>query len=227
MRTILLTLTLGLALCACNKAEEPAPPKSPAPAPAAKAPAGPEVGRPCAVRKDCSGNKLATVCGKDGDLSGFPFCTSDCAVGFKDRPQCGDGGACVYVGQGKGRCVPSTKAATLAKAMPPIEEVVNPCCLPKEVNAKGIGARCASAKDCGAFAAKTCPQALRPGLPNWCTHLCEFGDDASCGEGAFCWWRPSKDRGMVGSCAPLACKKSANPPACPPAPPPNAKDALK
>ena len=137
-------------------------------------------------------------------------------MNFTAKAQCGDGGACVYVGEGKGRCVPQDRAKALAKPLPPAQDVANPCCLPKEVNATGVGKQCKVALDCSGYGtAKSCPQAIRAGLPNWCTHLCDFGDDASCGPDAFCWWRKSEDRGMVGSCAPNACKKSNNPPACP------------
>ena len=139
-------------------------------------------------------------------------------MNFTAKEQCGPEGACVYVGEGKGRCVPNAQAEALAKPLPPVVEVVNPCCLPKAVNDQGVGKQCKAAADCGgegAGTAKTCPMTIREELPNWCTHLCDFGDDAACGPNAFCWWRPSKDRGMVGSCAPNACKKSENPPACP------------
>ena len=58
-------------------------------------------------------------------------------------------------------------------------------------------------------------------LPNWCSFLCSPGDD--CGEGAFCWLRPSVVEVaasgkpvLVGSCAPLMCRIQEEPEACDP-----------
>ncbi len=179
------------------------------------------VGQPCLRVEDCTGS-AALLCERESREGGFDFCTADCAYSESDlvdnSGQCGDGTTCVYFGEGLGRCVPEADAERLAKEPPAPVAVTVPCC-PGKVNEEGIGLRCTEHVDCaGNGEAHSCPAAIDPVLPNWCSHLCEFRDDEDCGPDAFCWWRPAvhaEDQGgMVGSCAPLVCKSDGDPPAC-------------
>ena len=189
------------------------------------------VGQPCRTFHDCTGQsaKLCEHASRDG---GFDFCTSDCAYSLgDDLTQCGSDASCVYVGGGRGRCVPTKDADRLKQEPPPIPEVTVPCCLDGPVNELGVGLTCTRHSDCsGNKGASSCPYQINPTLPNWCSFLCDF-DSAGCGGNAFCWWRPSIDGGMVGSCVPDACRTENNPPACPaekatpPAPAPPAPGA--
>jgi len=174
------------------------------------------VGQGCEDFLDCSGT-TAQVCDAATREGGFDFCTTDCAYSFDDdERQCGPDATCAYVGGGRGLCVPTADAARLSTEPPPIVDFETTCC-PGEVNGQGVGKPCTTHGDCAENAgAQSCPVAIHPDLPNWCTHLCDFGDDEGCGEGAVCWWRPSKVEvgNMVGSCAPVACKSDGDPPAC-------------
>jgi hypothetical protein len=78
-----------------------------------------------------------------------------------------------------------------------------------------VGTPCTVHGDCAGLAASKCPMRIDPRLPNWCSMLCSPGDD--CGEGAFCWYRPSLvEKGLVGSCAPLMCRAEEEPGECDP-----------
>jgi hypothetical protein len=180
------------------------------------------VGQPCSTFRDCTGT-LAKTCARGMKFGGFDFCTTDCDYSVNDNvTQCGAGAVCVYVGGGYGRCVPQQDAARLAQTPPPVPDVANPCCAGPGDNEQGVGVICKTHADCANnHGANVCPIALNPNrpdlqLPNWCTHLCDFGDDASCGTGAICWWRSSGEGGLVGSCVRTACLRANNPPACPP-----------
>jgi hypothetical protein len=170
------------------------------------------VGQPCEGFLDCTGS-AARLCEKDD--GGFDFCTADCAWSLDSDPSCGDDAVCVYVGAGLGRCVPEADADRLAQEPPAVADVVIPCCAMAEGNEQGVGIPCESHSDCSLNpGAQNCPQVIEASLPNWCSHLCDFGDDEDCGEGAFCWWRESVEGGMVGSCAPIACLAENDPAPC-------------
>lgn len=166
------------------------------------------IGQPCESGFDCTGSG-AKLCEAGQRVGGFDFCTMDC-VYAEPKPfadECGAEATCAYVGAGLGRCVPTVDAQRLAEAPPEIPEVSVPCDLAAPANGQGVGQPCDAHADCADYTvASSCPKAILEGLPNWCSHLCDFEDDASCGEGAFCWWRPAKEGGMVGSCAPEGCR---------------------
>lgn len=168
------------------------------------------VGQPCVTGQDCTGTG-AKLCEKGQRDGGFDFCSIDCIYAGPTpvHDECGPGGACVFAGGGFGRCVPEVDAERLAQAAPEIPEVAIPCERQAAANDSGVGHPCTVHADCSQFTiASQCPQAIRPGLPNWCSHLCDFGDHEACGPGAFCYWRPAESGGMVGSCAPDSCRLS-------------------
>jgi hypothetical protein len=211
---LLASLLAALALVAagCSGGSD-APPADPTPPEGAANLQG--VGQPCETFTDCDGS-LAKLCEK-GKEGGLPFCTADCSYALgDDERQCGPNATCVHRGEGKGRCIPAGEGDRWGVPEPEVAEVAVPCCALPEGNSEGIGRLCATHSDCAdTESAHTCPAAIKPHLPNWCTHLCDPGDDDACGPDAFCWWRPSQEGGMVGSCAPIACMASNTPAACP------------
>ncbi len=168
------------------------------------------VGQPCVIGFDCTGTG-AKLCEAGQREGGFDFCSMDCVYADPkpDPDECGPDATCVYAGQGVGRCVPNACADGLAQPEPAIPDVAIPCEREAAANESGVGHPCTAHSDCSQFTiAYSCPQAIDDGLPNWCSHLCDFEDHASCGEGAFCYWRPGREGGMVGSCAPESCRVS-------------------
>ena len=160
------------------------------------------LGKPCASVQDCAGQKAVT-CPRVNDPKGLDFCTQHC---FGQRPgECGQGGTCAPQGDGvPALCVPSACAAKLTVAPAPAVKVRIPCSA--EANALGVGKPCKTKEDCRENSvARTCPMAIRPGNPNWCSVLCTT--DADCGAGAFCWKRRSNESNgaPVASCAPESC----------------------
>ena len=165
------------------------------------------VGQPCVHGFDCTGTG-AKLCEKSQRQGGFDFCSVDC-VYTDPKPvadECGPAAVCVYAGEGFGRCVPEVDAGRLAQPLPVVPNVAIPCDRQAAANESGVGHPCSKHADCAQFTiANSCPLARHKGLPNWCSHLCDFDDDESCGEGAFCYWRQAESGGMVGSCAPDTC----------------------
>ncbi len=176
------------------------------------------VGQSCQVRQDCTG-KAAVTCPISRDPNGYAFCTRACFKLVDD--ECGENAHCVFYEQGRGQCVPTAcKDQFPEPNFPAFEEVQVPCCVGK-VNDFGVGTPCTQHGDCAGQPASKCPMAIDSRLPNWCSFLCSPGDD--CGEGAFCWLRPSivevAPSGkpvLVGSCAPLMCRIQEEPEACDP-----------
>ena len=176
------------------------------------------VGQPCQVRQDCTG-KAAVTCPVSKDPNGYAFCTRSCFKLVDD--ECGENAHCVFYEQGRGQCVPTAcKDQFPEPNFPDFEEVDVPCCVGR-VNEFGVGTSCTEHSHCAGLAASKCPMAIDPRLPNWCSFLCSPGDD--CGEGAFCWLRPSVvevgEGGkpvLVGSCAPLMCRSEEEPETCDP-----------
>lgn len=89
-----------------------------------------------------------------------------------------------------------------------------PCALDRAVDARGIGLPCARTSDCAACSEITCPFAIRPANPGWCTFFCGMNQSmeeahAVCGDQAYCWIRKKTEgeTGMVGSCAPVVCMR--------------------
>ncbi|MBI5608948.1 MAG: hypothetical protein HY902_08700 [Deltaproteobacteria bacterium] len=103
-------------------------------------------------------------------------------------------------------CMPVQCAAAYSVEIPDGATCTQPCNA-GIVNNFGVGKPCATMSDCaGNLAAKTCPQAIRPDAPAWCSMLCT--DDSECGDHALCWRRKTVEYGVefvIGSCAPAAC----------------------
>jgi len=162
------------------------------------------VGFPCSSHDDCAGLD-ATFCPaaeKDGD---WDFCTRSCSAFIPDGDvlSCGATASCIDHGWGPALCAPESCGDSLA--MDPIyPDASIPCDVDEAVNELGVGKPCEVHADCVDQPAGKCPQDIHAGLPTWCSMLCDTHSD--CGENAFCWRRPSVDGGLVGSCAPIACR---------------------
>lgn len=167
------------------------------------------LGKPCAHVADCQG-QAAITCLKENEPDGFDFCTKYC-FGIKSD-ECGAGGKCISRGKLPSVCAPVACADKLAVPLPKEVTIAYPCTSGK-VNDFGVGKACATHDDCAEFkVAKTCPRAIRPENPPWCSMLCS--EDSECGENAFCWRRTTEENGrkfVIGSCAPVACQAKAAP----------------
>lgn len=164
------------------------------------------VGKPCASNADCAGQQAVT-CFQPGGKGQPGYCSRACFGLRKD--ECGDGAHCVPRGTEPAVCAPDGDCAAAVTIAPPAEVRVTVPCAAGKVNDFGVGTPCESAAECGEFkVARTCPKALTPGAPNWCSMLCSA--DADCGDQAFCWRRLVEERGTkfwLGSCAPVACRQ--------------------
>lgn len=163
------------------------------------------LGKPCVRSGDCAG-QAAVTCYHPDEASPAGYCAEYC-FGFKPD-ECGAGGRCVSRGLEPNVCAPEACADAITIAPPPAARVKNPCLVGK-VNDFGVGKPCTAMADCSEFSiAYTCPKALRPSNPNWCSLLCTA--DSDCGDNAFCWRRQVEERGVkftIGSCAPVACRE--------------------
>ena len=120
-----------------------------------------------------------------------------------DQLACGNDAICVSHGWGPALCAP-TQCSSALELAPIYPDAEIPCDVDEAVNALGVGAPCEVHADCEGQPAGKCPMDIHAVLPTWCSMLCDTHSD--CGEKAFCWHRPSVDGGLVGSCAPIACR---------------------
>ncbi len=161
------------------------------------------LGKPCNKPEDCYGQDAVTCLNNLGN--GAPhFCAQYC---FGMPNECGDGGVCVPRGPKEPKvCMPVQCAATYSIDIPDGATCTQPC-NSGSVNNFGVGKPCTTMSDCaGNLAAKTCPVAIRPDAPAWCSMLCT--DDSECGDNALCWRRKTVEYGVefvIGSCAPAIC----------------------
>jgi len=165
------------------------------------------IGKPCQHNAECQGQPAVT-CVAEAEEDGFPFCTKYCF--FLKPDECGADATCIKRGDKPSFCAPSACASQLSQEPPPFVECSNPCNV-GQVNDYGVGKVCTQHEDCQGFAvANVCPLAIRPENPNWCSVLCAGQDPNECGPNAFCWRRFVEEAGVkfvLGSCAPIACKK--------------------
>lgn len=162
------------------------------------------VGHPCSTHEDCA-NLAADYCPAAELSNDFDFCTRPCNPFLMDGDllSCGPGAHCTDHGWGPALCAPTECSASLVS--PPIyPEAAIPCAVEEAVNEVGVGKPCEVHADCAGLPAGKCPMDIHPGLPTWCSVLCDANSD--CGTDAFCWVRPSVDGGIVGSCAPIECR---------------------
>lgn len=160
------------------------------------------LGKPCSSGAECQG-QAAVTCPRENDPKGMDFCTFFC---FGVKPdECGPDGACIALGDKPSVCAPA-KCEKALRIPPPTPVKVKVPCPDGVPNAYGVGKPCAVVADCAAnTVAKSCPKAVKPENPPWCSLLCAKDED--CGPDAFCWKRKSNEASgtLVASCALKSC----------------------